>query len=260
MNVFFSNLKKYFPYSLYSAKCSIKAGIVGSSLQFLWLILEPFLIMMVYAFVSIVVFGSKEHNFVVMVFIGQGTWSFVNQCVMSSITLVRGNKSIVSRVYIPKYMLMVSAIAENLFHYGISMLLTLLVAIPFGVILTWRILFVFLIAAEMCVIAFGFGCILMHIGVYLKDTKKIMHVFMRLLFYMSGIFFSIPGRVPKPFDSILLCLNPAAMLINETRQVVIYGSMPNLLLLGVWLIIGLVLCMIGVGLIHRHEQNYVKAI
>lgn len=260
MKVFFYNIKRYFPYSIYSARCSVKAGIAGSTLQFLWLILEPFLMMMVYAFISIIVFNSKEPHFVVMVFIGQGTWSFINRCITDSITLVKGNKSIVSRVYIPKYMLMISAIAENLFHYGISILLTLLVAVPFGVTLTWKIVFLFLIVAEMCVITFGFGCILLHIGVYLKDTRKIMRVFMRLLFYMSGIFFSIPSRVPKPFNNILLCFNPAAMLINETRQVIIYGRIPHMLLLGVWFVFGLLLSIIGVGLIHRYEQNYVKAI
>lgn len=216
--------------------------------------------MAVYGFISIIVFSSREPNFVVMIFIGQGTWSFVNRCITDSIGLVRGNKSIVSRVYIPKYMLMISAIAENLFHYGISLLLTLAVAIPFGVVLTWKLIFVPLIAVEMCIIAFGVGCILMHIGVYLKDTKRIMHVLMRLLFYMSGIFFSIPSRVPEPLASILLSINPVAMLINETRQAFIYGQIPNMVLLGGWMLMGLILCAIGVHLIHRHEQNYVKAI
>ena len=232
MKVFALNLKKYFSYSMYSARCGIKSEVAGSSLQFVWLILEPFLMMMVYAFISIIVFSSKEPNFVVMVFIGQGTWSFTNKTVNEAINLVRKNKSIVSRVYIPKYMLVVTSILENLFNYSISMGLSLLVAIPFGVRLKWTLTFVPIIATVMCTVGFGVGCLLMHLGVYLKDTKKIMHIVMRLLFYMSGIFYSIPSRVPAPYSTFLLSVNPAAMLINETRNVFIYGKLPNFVLLG----------------------------
>ncbi|MBM6896586.1 ABC transporter permease [Pseudoflavonifractor capillosus] len=260
MKQFFSNLKKYKTYAMYSAVASLRTDVSGSYFTWLWWILDPFLFMLVYTFISVIVFGKSEPHFVPMVFVGLGMWNFINRSINKSVLLVRGKKGILSRVYLPKYILTSSI----LFKHGIQMLITLGLALIVSVVdkvqFSWYILYTPLILLIALVLVFGASCIVMHCGVYARDFSNIITVLLKLVFYLSGVFYSIPTRIPQPYGNILASVNPAAMLINELRNVMIYAKAPNFALLGVWLLIGILVSAFGVSLIHKYEQNYVKAI
>ena len=260
MKKFFSNLRKYRHYIAYSAVASLRAEVNGSFLNWLWWILDPFLFMMVYSFVSIVVFGRTEPHFIPFVFAGYGTWQFFNRSVSASTKLIRGSKGVLSRVYLPKYILLFSRLFRHLIQYLITLGLTVVIGIIDHVQFTVLVLLVPAVIGVELVLTFGICCIVLHCGVYARDFSNIITVVLKLTFYLSGVFYSVPKRIPQPYCDILLTLNPAAMLINEMRNVLIYGYMPNFALLGLWLLIGIGISAVGVRLIHRHEQNYVKVI
>ena len=48
--------------------------------------------------------------------------------------------------------------------------------------------------------------------------------------------------------------------MNELRKVMLQGVMPNFKMLGIWLFIGIILCVIGVSLINDYENSYAKVI
>ena len=70
MKKFFHNLYRYKDYAVYSAVASLKAEVNGSFLNWLWWILDPLLLMLVYSFVALIVFGKGEPFFPIFVFIG----------------------------------------------------------------------------------------------------------------------------------------------------------------------------------------------
>ena len=260
MKKFFSNLHRYRSYIAYSAVASLKAEVNGSFLSWLWWILDPFLFMMVYSFVSIVVFGKSEPHFIPFVFVGYGAWQFFNRSVSASAKIVRGNKSILSRVYLPKYILLFSRLFRHFIQFLITLGLSILISIIDHVHFTPLVLLTPLIMIVEIVVTFGVCCVVMHLGVYARDFSNITTVLLKLTFYLSGVFYSVPNRIKKPYSTYLLRLNPAAMLINEMRNVLIYGKWPHFKLLFAWLVIGACITAFGVHLIHKHEQNYVKAI
>ena len=55
-------------------------------------------------------------------------------------------------------------------------------------------------------------------------------------------------------------VNPVAYLINEFRQIIIYGESLRPLMFIYWLVFSLVLLAIGLFLMYRHENNYVKVV
>ena len=77
---------------------------------------------------------------------------------------------------------------------------------------------------------------------------------------MSGIFYNILNRVPAPYDNVLLTVNPMALLIQSARNCVIYQTHPYYALLGVWFLVSVVLCIVGVRMIAKYENSYVKVI
>lgn len=260
MKKFFHNLRRYKDYAVYSAVASLRAEVNGSFLNWLWWILDPFLFMMVYSFVSIIVFGRSEPHFIPFVFVGYGMWQFINRSISASVKLVRSKKSILSRIYLPKYILLFSKLYKHLIQFFITLGLTLFVSVIDHVTFSWRIIYVPFILLVAVVFVFGVCCIVLHCGVYAQDLGNVVSVLLKLVFYLSGVFFSIPNRIPKPYSEILLTLNPAAMLINEMRNVILYETAPGLKRLCFWLVVGIGLVAVGVHLIHKHEQNYVKAV
>lgn len=260
MRRFRRDLRKYAEYIRFAGIANLKADVSGSFLNWIWWILDPFLHMMVYAFISVVVFGRSEPHFIPFVFVGQGIWKYINATVMNSVKMVRSNKSVLRRIYLPKQVLLLS----YQFGYFLQMMITLGITLVIcgldGVRFTIQLLWLPVILGILLLGSFGIGCILLHIGVYAKDMTNICGVCMKLLFYLSGIFYNLQTRVPAPYGKLLVSVNPAAMIIHETRSVLVYGMAPNLMRLGIWAAASVTLSWYGIRLIYRHEQNYIKAV
>ena len=259
---FFYNLRKYFPYAKRAAKAELKSEVADSYLNWLWWIIEPLCYMLIYMFVFTVVFGTKEKYFASFVLIGQAVWQFFSRMITGSTTLITGNRGLVTKVYIPKYILLLSKSFTYLFKFGISLLLCFVIMIIQRVPLDWHMLFAPLAIAVIYVISFGLGLILMHLGVILNDLKNLTNIGLQMLFYLSGIFWNIRTRLAG-FGSLwkwLLICNPAAFVMDSLRKCLIYGEMPSFKWLAIWLGIGLFLTFIGVRIIHKNENTYAKVI
>ena len=81
---------------------------------------------------------------------------------------------------------------------------------------------------------------------------------MKLVFYFSGIFYSVSKRIPAPYGRIMATINPVAFFIEESRKVLLYGINMNFGIYAIWLAIAIGLCAIGVRLIYKNENSYVK--
>ena len=98
----------------------------------------------------------------------------------------------------------------------------------------------------------------MHGGVYIVDLAHVITIFLNIMMYFTGIFFSIENRVPEPFCTVLGVGNPIAFLLTSTRKAVMYSTTPDLLLLAIWIVIGFLLSAVSIKLIYKNENNYVK--
>lgn len=263
MMKFFHNMKKYHKYAVRSAKAELKSEVADSYLNWLWWIIEPFAFMLIYTFIFGYVFKNTEPYFASFVMIGLAAWEFFNRMLTGSVKLIINNRSLVTKVYIPKYILLYSKSLTYLFKMGISLCLAFGLMLFQHVPITWHIILIIPILIILYIISFGIGLLLMHFGVTLNDLANLTNIFLRMLFYLSGVFFNIQVRMksfPKIVRVSLLRLNPAAMVMYELRNVCIYGTLPSFKWLGVWLVIGILLTMLGVHVIHKYENSYAKVI
>ena len=260
MKRFIKDTKKFFNYTLFSAKAELKSEVADSFLSWLWWILDPLLYMLVYSFIAIIVFKSGEPYFPVFVFIGMNCWTFFNKTVKSSVKLVAGKKMIVTKVYIPKYLFIFEKIGVYGFKMLVSFALTAVLMIIYQVPLSWRMLWALPIMVILLFITFAVSTIIMHFGVFVEDLLNVITVVLQLGFYLSGIFYSIENRVPAPFDDLLIKLNPVALIITDLRRVLINNQDPHIFTLLMWLGLSVIISIIGVRTIYKHENSYVKVI
>ena len=68
MKRFINDMEKYYRYAVYSAKAELKAEVAGSYLNWIWWILEPFCMMLIYAFIFGFVFDAREKYFTAFIY------------------------------------------------------------------------------------------------------------------------------------------------------------------------------------------------
>lgn len=262
MKRFINNIKKYYKYAIYSAKAELKSEVADSYLNWLWWIIEPLCFMLIYTFVFGIVFGNTEKYFASFIFIGLTAWDFFNRMITGSVKLIINNRDLVTKVYIPKYILLLSKSFTYLFKMSISLAIGIVLMLFQGVPFSWHIIFFIPIFIVLYLLSFGIGLILMHFGVTLNDLFNLTNIGMKMLFYLSGVFYNIPKRLKRygTLSKLLLVCNPIAFIMNELRKVMIYNTLPNFLVLFVWFIVGLLLCAFGIHVIHKNENSYAKVI
>ena len=260
MNRFFYNIKKYYKYAIYSAKAELKSEVADSYLNWLWWIIEPVCFMIIYSFVFGFVFKNSEPYFASFIFVGLSAWQFFERMVNGSVKLIINNRDLVTKVYLPKYILLLSKSFTYLFKLFISLVITFILMFIQHVPITWHIVLLLPILVVLYILSFGIGLILMHFGVTLNDLANLTNIGLKMVFYLSGVFYNISKRLKGTISNVLLFANPIAFIMNELRKVLIYGKLPNFMFLGIWTAIGLLLCLIGIHVIHKNENSYAKVI
>lgn len=260
MERFIKDFKKYWGYAVYSAKSELKSEVANSYLNWLWWVLDPICFMLIYVFIFGVVFKAREPYFPVFIFLGLSMWDFFNKNLKMSVTLVKRNKPIVSKVYLPKYILVVVKMLVNGFKMGVSLLIVAAMMVFWQVPLTWNILYFFPIMIVLWIFTFGCSSFMLHYGVFVEDLSNVINIILRLVFYMTGIFYNVATRLPAPYNEYAVKYNPLAFLLTEMRNAVIYGRIPNRNLLLVWFAVSLLLCILGIRKVYKNENSYVKVI
>lgn len=248
------------PYAKYATQSGLKSEVASSHLSWLWWILDPILFMLVYWFIFMVIFGQKKEYFHIFVFVGLSMWNLFNKTVSGSVRIVAANRAVVTKVYIPKYFLIIILLFQNLFKMMISFGIVIVMMLWSHVPVSYNVIYVIPIFVDLILITFGVSAILAHFGVFFDDLKNITNVGLRILFYMSGIFYVITDRVNEAIATLLLKVNPVGFLIDACRSSLVYCETPHRRLILLWFVIGSVLSAIGVAIIYKNENNYVKVI
>lgn len=254
-----NDIKRYFHFSIVSARAQLKSEVANSYLNWVWWILDPLALMMVYVFVFGYIFQSREPNFAIFIFTGLTMWTFFNRTVTGSVKIVKRNKSIVTKVYFPKYILILSEMWVDGFKMLISFGVVAFLMLVFRVQLSLNIFYFFPIMLTLGLVSFGIACFMLHYGVYVEDLANVIKIVLRLIFYLTGIFYNVETKIPK-YGTLFTNLNPIAFLISSMRKCLIYQETPARKILLVWFVIGLVLSIVGICKIYKEENSYVKSI
>ncbi|MCI8635510.1 MAG: ABC transporter permease [Eubacterium sp.] len=263
MKRFWSDLKKHNGYALYAAKAELKAEVASSYLNWVWWVLEPLCFMIIYSIVFGYIFNAKEKNFSLFIFIGITAWDFFSRNLRNSVRMVKRNKPIVSKVYMPKFILILSKMYVNGFKMVISFGIIVIMLAIYRVPVTVNIVLVIPLLVILWILSFGLMCILLHFGVFIDDLSNIINLLLKFVFYMTGIFYNIETRIGKKspmLGSLVGECNPMAYLIISFRKVILYGERPKFILIAVWFVVSCLISIYGIQLIYKNENSYVKVI
>ena len=237
MKRFIKDMRRYLPYTKYAAKSGLKSEVATSHLSWLWWILDPVLFMLVYWFIFMVIFGQRKEYFHIFVFVGLSMWNLFSKTLSGSVKIVANNRGGGDEGLHPQIYFDPDSPGAELFKMLISFGIVIVMMIWSRVPLSWNVILVIPIMADLMLLTFGVSTIFAHFGVFFSDLKNLTNVGLRVMFYMSGIFYVISDRVGAAVATLLLRVNPMGFLIDACREALIYSNTPNLWLVLFWFVV-----------------------
>lgn len=260
MKSFIKEVKEYGFFTIYMAKTELKSEVANSYLNWIWWVLEPLLNMLVYYYVFSDLMGNSEQYFIIFIYSALIMWNFFNRVVTYSIKLIRTNKDIVTKVYIPKYVLLISNMLMNAFKFVLSALILVVLMTIFRVPVDAHLFWLIPVYLVFAIFTFGCASILLHFGVFIDDLGYAVSILLNMLFFLSGVFGNLNTMIKGELGEILIKYNPIAFFLDAMRQALLYKNSPNLLFFSIWTTVSVALSVVGVILIRKYENTYVKII
>jgi lipopolysaccharide transport system permease protein len=222
----------------------------GSYGGIFWSFLNPVFMLIVYTFVFSVVFkarwssgGDSKTEFALILFSGLIVYSFFSECVNRAPSLILENVNYVKKVVFPLEILPLVSISSAFFHFFISFLVWLIFYVVFFGAPQASIALLPLVLLPLVFFTMAMSWVLASLGVYLRDIGQVIGVLTTALMFVTPIFYPI-SALPAEFQN-LMHINPLTVVVESTREVLIWGKMPNLQLWIIQLAVSSMLAWLG---------------
>lgn len=227
-----------------------------------WLVLVPTMQASVYGLIfGILLGGSRPDNFVPYLITGVFLFSFLQAAYTSGATSVTANIGLVRSLSFPRILLPANALIQQVFALLPQLALLVAILLIFQQQLTFDWLYLIPIVLLMLVFGFGLSTISARLTVHVQDLNKLNPFFTRIMFYVSGIFFSIETVLKDyPVAMQVASWNPVYVFISLARGAMIEGYSMTA---GMWVaafVWSFGLCMVGVWFFWRAEERYGREI
>lgn len=196
-----------------------------SILGIAWSFLNPLLIMLVFTAIFSMLFGRQIENYPVYFLSGRVIYDFYKSATQGAMRSVKGNASILKKIYVPKYMFTISKVCYEFINFLISFIILFGVMLVTGAQFHITTILAVIPLFFLVVLIFGVGLILAVGNTYFTDVEHLYSVFALILMYASALFYPmeiVPVTVQKIFT-----LNPVYCAITSFRECVVYGLIPN---------------------------------
>ena len=239
------------------ALSDLKSRYQNTTLGFFWSILNPLLMSIVLFFVFRNIFG-QEGNFLLHLLVGMMAWRFFLVSTNASLVAIVGKPNLITKVYIPRQILVFSSALANLIGSFLELLILLpIIFIIRGTVPVTVLLFPFIHLFYFC-LSFGVGLLLSALYVYFRDLNQIWDVLLNVLFFSCPIVYPLSMVSERLLPYYLL--NPITIIIEMFRDVMIRGTFPRLENFAVVSGFGAVILLIGSYVFARLQRRFAEAI
>lgn len=211
------------------ASRELKLRYRGSALGFMWSILVPLFMALIYV-VFLRLLGGRGVP-LADVIIGVFAWQFTVQCVNAGLTSITGSANLVKKVAFPRIILPLSGTLAN----AITYLMSLLVQFPLVAILfhatgqhfsPWIALLPLVMLAHI-VFNLALTLLLAGLNVVIRDAQHLVGILLSAWFFVSPVMYNLDfvtrHAEAYPWAPKLFLLNPLAVILTGYRSVITAG-------------------------------------
>lgn len=255
MKQYISNFKRFKPLLYELVARDVKIKYRKSALGVLWTLLNPLLMMAILSIVFSNLFRFDIENYSLYLLAGQIIFNFYNEATSGAMTAILGNGSLIRKVYIPKYLFVISKISSNAINILSSFCALILVMVFTRSELHWTIFLAVIPLAYLFIFSLGIGLVLAALTVKFRDVMHLYSVFVTALMYLTPVIYSI-SMLPK-WVQFIVKLNPLTGILTIFRNVVIYNTIPSIQSLFTSAVIVTVTLGIGMWVFYKQQDTFI---
>ena len=199
-----------------------------SALGFLWSLLNPLLMMLVFTIVFEVVKPQQVRSYPLFVLAGLLPWNYLTGSLGGAVRSVTGNAHLIDKVHFPREVLPISVVLANLINFLLSLVVFLPLALLLGAKWNAWILALPVVIGIQTMILLGISLLLAAMNVFYRDAEQVLEVGLTAWFFLTPVFYELellPNQV-LGIDvwRLVYTLNPMATLVTDYRYVMLYQT------------------------------------
>ena len=226
-----------------------------SVLGVIWSFLHPLLIMMVFTVIFSVLFNRQIENYPVYFLSGRIVYSFFVAGTRGAMRSIRSNRSILTKIFVPRYMFAAGAICYEFVNFLITLVILIGVMIITGAQFHLMMFASIIPLILVIILIIGVGLILAVLNTYFSDIGHFYSVFTLVLMYASALFY--PMEIVPTNVQTIFTLNPVYIAMLCFRQSIAYNIFPHISALLYLAICAVMFFAVGFLLFRIHEKKLV---
>ena len=205
---------------------NIRSQYKQSILGYAWIFVNPLMQILVLTFVFSTILrigeGIIPYPFPLFLFVALLPWMFFSNAVASATDSIVGSASLVTKVYFPREILVVSTVLSKVVDLLLGVLILLGLMIVYSEYPSWTMVWVPAIFAMQLLFTVGIALPLAALNLFFHDVRYLVGVVLLIWFYMTPVLYPVE-IVPERYK-IFFELNPLALVVNAYRRVLLDGT------------------------------------
>lgn len=198
----------------------LKVKYGGSLLGWLWTVLDPLAMSLVYWFVFTQFFKRSvgEEPFILFLIIGQLLWGWFTGGVQGTMKALRAEAQMVRSSNVPRELWIVRVVCSEGIEFFFGLPVVTIFAVVYLKTPSWHILLLPLAFVLMFLLVTGIGLILSPLNVLVRDIEKVIPIILRAMFYISPILYSVSTITEShPSLRVVYAYNPIVGPLSLAR-------------------------------------------
>lgn len=202
----------------------MKAKYKIASLGYLWSVVQPLTLAIIFYFVFKIVIRIGIENYPLFLVIGLFAWQWFAVSVNNSLTSLVHNASVIKKINFSRELIPLSIVTVEMIHFIMTFPILLGAMLFFGVKphLTALLLFPLVLMLQF-LFTFSVCLLVSAVNLFFRDLERLVSVFMTLLFYLTPIIYTF-DMVPAELRQYML-LNPMTVVVTSWRDILMSGGL-----------------------------------
>lgn len=198
----------------------------GSIFGFVWWLLDPILLMLVYLFLFDFVFHRSEPNFPIYILVSLVSWEFFQKSLDRSIGTTIASSESMKRVRFPKSVIPISITLTQFTHFLFGLVVSVAVGwIGWGIVpRPLSLLGLIPLAIVQGMFTLGLAFLLSGLNFFFRDVQHLLRYVMRTWYLTSPGLWNL-SRIPAPYRGVFQ-LNPFAPFFETFHALILHLAMP----------------------------------
>ncbi|MGH8968520.1 MAG: ABC transporter permease [Actinomycetes bacterium] len=242
----------------------LKVKYANLALGYVWTVLEPLLLAVLYWFVFTQIFTRSvgEEPYIVFLLCGLLPWQWANGALNRSSGALSAASKLVRSTRLPREIWVLRTVASRFAEFVLSLPVIVIFAALTGATPSLHLLLVPLAVLLQLIFLVGCSLILAPVTVMYADVERLVRLLLRMLFYASAVLYGlhdVKDRLGDTFYFIFI-LNPLAGIFDLYRAAFFPEQWAGWGVVGITAAVSVTVLVLGLWVFRRLEGRVLKEI